>query len=304
MANGQHLLVPIKVQALVIDDLVIKRRGALSRDQDHTSANSGRWAPLAQDYRALTAMLGSPAPKPFFGASRKFDGKSADQLIVPPSTWPDDKHRGVYLHWVLPAGLRHSYKVGALDFPALPDQWLIVRFCRRGGEAQKTRAWVLDGSLVGDEADGPTNLMFPGNAKREVRKVGKVVALEEFTPAMFQGDHTKVTAVGNAHTGSPTFTAFVAENRNILSWHDNLHDLRVPVDTGEVPKETTLSYLLLGWYRNEGDEPLAAIRAQLVEERAKLVEPREPLTDSDVLKAIGWCTDSNPPAGVLQRRSV
>ncbi|HKR13829.1 MAG TPA: hypothetical protein VJT15_17320 [Pyrinomonadaceae bacterium] len=289
MPNGQHLLVPIKVQALVVDDLVIKRRGALVREGDRYVANSGRWAPLAQDYLSLTTMLATPAPKPFFGASRRFDGKSADQLIVPQALWPKDEHRGVYLHWVLPSGLRHAHKVGSLDFPALPDQWLIVRFSRRGGEPQKTKAWFLDSSLVGDPA-APSSLLFRGDSKFEARKVGKVVALEDFSAAKFQGDHPNITAVGNAHTGSPTFTAFIAENKNVLSWHDTLNDLR---NSGAVPKETTISYLLVGWYHNDQAEPLSAIRAQLSDTRD--------ITAKDVLDSLGWKTDSNPPADLLQR---
>jgi hypothetical protein len=49
----------------------------------------------------------------------------------------------------------------------------------------------------------------------------------------------------------PVFTASVAENRNILSWHDDLKDLRELAGQGRIPKETALSYLLLGWYRDE-----------------------------------------------------
>ena len=60
---------------------------------------------------------------------------------------------------VLPSGLRRSYKVNSLEFPALPDQWLIVRYCRRGAELQ-TKAWFVDGGLVVD-SDGPANLLFP-----------------------------------------------------------------------------------------------------------------------------------------------
>ena len=50
----EHLLVPIKVQALVIDDLVINKRGALLVEGEYT-ANSGRWAPLSQDYLYVSA---------------------------------------------------------------------------------------------------------------------------------------------------------------------------------------------------------------------------------------------------------
>ena len=36
-------------------------------------------------------------------------------------------------------------------------------------------------------------------------------------------------------TGSPTFTAFIAENRNIFSWHDKLEDLRDAKRGGRLP---------------------------------------------------------------------
>jgi hypothetical protein len=294
----EQLLVPIKVQALVIDDLVIRKRGAL-RVEDKYTANSGRWASLSQDYRKLTSSLSAPGPKPFFGATRKFEQETTDQLLAPSSVWPKDQDRGVYVHWVLPSGLRHSYKNGPLEFPALPDQWVIVRFCRRNGEAQKAKAWFLDSGLLNDR-DAPGNLLFAGAQKYEARNVGKVVPLEEFAADKFQGDRTTITAIGNSQTGSPTFTAFVAENRNILSFHDPLNDLRAPANTGSVPKETTLTYLLLGWYRNEQNEPLKAIRAQLDENRALLNE--SPATPADVLNAIGWATGSDSPSpNVLDR---
>jgi hypothetical protein len=292
----EHLLVPIKVQALVVDDLVISKRGALLVEGEYT-ANSGRWAPLSQDYRKLTSSLSSPGPKPFFGATRTFNKKSTDQLIAPETVWPNDDDRGVYVHWVLPSGLRHSYKNGSLEFPALPDQWVIVRFCRRSGEAQKTKAWFLDSGLL-DDGDAASNLLFAGAQKYTARNVGKVVPLEEYAPGKFAGDHEPITAIGNSRTGSPTFTAFLAENQNILSFQDTLNDLRAPANTGSVPKETTLTYLLLGWYRNEQNEPLKTIRAQLDEERRN----EKPATPAEVLSAIRWRTDSEtPPPNVLDR---
>ena len=287
-----HLLVPIKVQALVIDDLAIKRKGAIVESGAYY-ANAGRWSRAAQDYRKLTDLLGAPGPKPFFGASRNYEGKSTAQLIVPQSALPNDDDRGVYLHWVLPAGLRHSYKPNTFDFPALPDQWLIVRFFRRDGESQKTKAWFLDSTLL-DDPDAETNLLFAVGKKYEAKNVGKVVALEDFTPAKFQGDHKTINAIGNAETGSPTFTASLAENQNILSFHDSLNDLRAPADTGTVPKGTVLTYLLLGWYLNDQNEPLTAIREQLTS--------KSPV---DVLNALGWRTASESlPPDLLNRRCL
>jgi hypothetical protein len=132
--DSQHLLVPIKVQGLVIDDIVIEKRGVVEIERNRYAANDGRWSPQLQDYRLLTTSLRAPGPRPFYGATRAYQGHPADQLVLDrdSSALPENKDRGVYLHWVLPSGLRHAYTPGLLDFPALPDHWLIVRFCRRG----------------------------------------------------------------------------------------------------------------------------------------------------------------------------
>jgi hypothetical protein len=294
MSNGKHLLVPVRVQALVIDDLVVERKAVLKLNQSRRVSGDGRWSPARQDYKLLTNALGVPGPRPFFGATRTVKGeKDADQLVLPPNSnaLPRDEDRGVYLHWILPPGLRHSYKPDSLDFPALPDQWLIVRFCRRGAEAKATtRAWFLDGGLLSPGVpakDEPANLLVDVGNKYEPRRAGKVVPLEDYKPSDFAGEHKPITAVGNSHTGSPTFTANVAENRNVLSWHDNLGDLREPRTTGKVPKDVALTYLLLGWYHGAQDEPLAALPALLKKEGSN-----KPADALDALEALGWKVDA------------
>lgn len=286
MSNGKHLLVPVRVQALVIDDIVIKRKAILKENEQGRVADDGKWSRAVRDYMPLINSLDAPGPRPFYGASRTAWGDEADQLVLESDSpaLPRDEDRGVYLHWVLPPGLRHCYKPNSLDFPALPDQWLIVRFCRRGAEQQTTRAWFLDGGLIVGSGS-PANLLHADDDGDEykARRVGQVVPLEEFKPADFAGERTTITAVGNRYTGSPTFTASVAENRNILSWHDDLGDLREPRGTGKVPNDVALTYLLLGWYHYAKDEPFESLPAQLKKEDADKLP-----TAPDVLKALGW----------------
>lgn len=303
MTNGKHLLVPVRVQALVIDDLVVERKATLKLNEQRAVANDGKWSRARQDYKLLTNALGTPAPKPFFGATRTAGGQPADQLVLAPKSpaLPRNEDRGVYLHWVLPPGLRHSYRPNSLDFPALPDQWLIVRYCRRGAEPKATtKAWFLDGGIVAG-SDSPANLLIAEGKQYLARRVGKFVPLEEFKPADFTGERTTITAVGNRYTGSPTFTANVAENRNVLSWHDDLGDLREPRATGKVPADLALSYLLLGWYHDAQDEPFAALPAQLTKENTT-----DPPNALDVLKALGWKVDANaePPGELSKRRCL
>src|SRR5215208_6167462 len=174
MSNGQHLLVPVRVQALVIDDSVVERRAIVKENVQRRVANDGKWSPARLDYTALTNSLAAPGPSPFFGATREAGGRPTDQLVLDPksSALPKNEDRGVYLHWVLPPGLRHAYKPNSLDFPALPDQWLIVRFCRRGAGREPTcKAWFLDGGLLSE--DGPANLLVPQDDRYEPRCAGK-----------------------------------------------------------------------------------------------------------------------------------
>src|SRR5215216_207814 len=97
--DSQHLLVPIKVQALVIDDVVIQRRGVIMQDLKYR-ANAGRWSPQTHNYQTLTATLTPPGPRPFYGGMQEFGGTAAWQLLYEKSAWPSNDDRGVYLHWV------------------------------------------------------------------------------------------------------------------------------------------------------------------------------------------------------------
>jgi hypothetical protein len=298
--DSQHFLVPIKVQALVIDDEVINRRGAIDINAGtkppRYAANAGRWSPQLYDYARLNSLT-PPGPKPFYGATHNYKGNPAEQLVLDTGL-PQNKDRGVYLRWILPSGLRHAYTPGLLDFPAVPNQWLIVRFARRGATL-KTKAWFVEGGKV--VSGGPANLVFGEQDKYVAKRVGRVVPMEEFASANFSEEGETITALGNPETGSPTFTAFIAENRNIFSWHDALNDLREPNAEGSVPRGTTLSYSLIGWYRKPKDEPLRAPAAELIEQRDE---------DSKLLGWLidppGWfiAADSTRAGDLLKRRSV
>jgi hypothetical protein len=297
--DSQHLLVPVKVQALVIDDIVIEKRGVVEI-QNRYAANDGRWSPQSFDYEALATSLIPPGPPPFYGANRTYQGNAADQLVLDAGSpaLPEMKDRGVYLHWALPSGLRHAYTPGLLDFPALPDHWLIVRFARRNA-VLKTNAWFVDGGSFASDA-GPASLLLAGNEKYEGRHVGKVVPLDQFASANFAGDHKQITALGNEFKGSPTFTAFIAENRNVFSWHDKLEDLREPNAEGRVPANTALSYLLIGWYRDQATEALASPSVKVKEKRDAADKLLGVLIDPP-----GWFIEtSSAIPDLLKRRSV
>ncbi len=296
--DSNHLIVPIKVQALVIDDIVKDKTSAVKKG-DVYAASDFRWSPLTYDYQQVPRTLTPPGPMPFYGAEHKYAGAPTEQLVLPKDSpaFPTFDDRGIYLHWILPAGLRHAYTPGQLDFPALPDHWLIVRFAHQNA-AVKTKAWFVDGAAIVAEEKG--NLLFAEDSKYVAKTVGKVTPFEEFATANFSGKRMDqpLTALGNATTGSPTFTAFIAENRNIFSWHDKLEDLRQSDANGKVPDETTMTYLVLGWYRTPAHEPLSA--------SAVTVKPYEDeKLRGWLIDPPGWFVDADSGAVELRnRRSV
>ena len=304
--DSEHLLVPVKVQALVIDDSVVKQSGVVQYEGNRYRLGAGRWSPQVYNYQQLLNNLSSPGPPPFYGATRKYDGKDADQLILENKTHqdalPTNADRGVYLHWVLPAGLRRASTPNSLDFPPLPDHWLIIRFSRKDSNL-KTRAWFIDGGAV--VTDGSkTTLLFPRGDEYAARRVGQVIPLEDIATAKLATERTQITAVGNGNTSSPTFTAFIGENRNIFSWHDKLEDLRTPQPDGKVPEDTTLTYCVLGWYRDPQNEPLPQN-----EPRKQNVSERRDATNKLLgwlIDPLGWSIDANSATTVnlLNRRSV
>jgi hypothetical protein len=296
--DSNHLLVPIKVQALVIDDVVKNKTSAVNKGGTY-AASDFRWSPLKYDYDQVPGTLTPPGPMPFYGAEHKYSGFATEQLVLPKDSpaFPTFEDRGIYLRWILPAGLRHAYTPGLFDFPALPDHWLIVRFSHQNAVV-KTRAWFVDGGAIVSEEEG--NLLFVDDSEYIAKGLGKVTPLEEFATANFSGKRTEtpITAIGNATTGSPTFTAFIAENRNIFSWHDKLEDLRPDVKD-KIPDGTTLTYLVLGWYRTPAQEPLAASAVTVTPQHEKnelqgwLIDPP------------GWFVDVSAGAAELRnRRSV
>ena len=118
MTNAQDLLVPIQVQALVIDNLVIDKKPIAKITDQRTVSNDGRWSPLTQDYNLLINALEVPGPQPFYGAQRTYDGKSTNQLVLESfsNALPKMEDRGVYLHWAchpdcgaLPRSIRWNF---------------------------------------------------------------------------------------------------------------------------------------------------------------------------------------------------
>lgn len=287
------LLVPIQLEALVIEgDAGPSGELLLARHTAERGA-SLRWKATRANYVPGLRTLVDPKLTPFLGAVPEAGGR----LALRESERPKKADRGVYLRWLVPAGLRKSLAENSLSFPALPDQWLIVRLLRRAASRREVeiKAWVIDGSAYpGDAMSASLPVAMPGKSaaappELTATPVGIARPLEAYDAAQqAQMAHTTLTALGTPWTGSPTFSTSLAENRNILSWHDGLADLRDGQD--KLPL-ACVSYAVVGWYRAPGDDPLAALPQTLKDEAGR------PADLTAVLAHLGWAM----PPGLPER---
>ncbi len=286
------LLVPIQLDALVIEadagpggELLLAR---------HTAERGAslRWKATRANYVSGLRTLIDPKLTPFLGAVPEAGGR----LALRESERPKAADRGVYLRWLVPAGLRKSLAENSLNFPALPDQWLIVRLARRAASRREVelKAWVIDGSAYPGDATSSASLPVarPGKSatappELAATPVGVARTLEAYDAAQLaQMAHTTLTALGTAWTGSPTFSTSLAENRNILSWHDGLADLR---DGQGRLALAAVSYAVVGWYRTPGADPLAALPQMLKDAAGR------PVDRAAVLAHLGWTAPPGLP---------
>ncbi len=184
-----------------------------------------------------------------------------------------------------------------IDFPPLPTRWLIFRCSEAEGQ---NRAWLIESDYLGTEdvyqtykgeSGKPkyypsTIIPSPGESQQAseadkhyvrcnpqqdrddgkpyVRYLGRVRALDEdWAPGVQdeQGEHLSprpLTAVGY---GNPTFAAYAQDCTNVFSFLDTVQDVSGPA---------TFSYLVVGWYDDAEQDPLAG--KDVVELKAMLLK--------------------------------
>jgi len=261
LADSINLLVPIHVDALLV-----------GKKPRHFS-----WANLSPDYPKLE--------RDFFLAAdlRDLSGTSGSG----PS-------QGLHLHFKLPAALTHGVSTaggGELDFPRLPNRWLVVRYYQPSKSKILTKAWIIR-----SDAEGPNDAVaWPVLPDKKtpfrIRRTGKCEVLPQ-TP--FKEDDIaaalRITAVGNGDVG---FSAHYPACHSMLGFHD---DLKNP----DVPEKTKLSYLVVGWYSAATEDFLQIFINGLdpkLDDQGKLAALEQWLEDK------GWSADGLEP-GKLPLRMI
>jgi hypothetical protein len=229
------LVVPVDVVALPIGEV---------DEQEATNEFAGATAV----YSALEkngAALGS-------NVVRDFDADPWEQM-----------KKGVHLHWALPDALTHSgTEGGGLEFPAVPNRWLVTRLTIDGAKPTAS-SWLIESDAL--QAEQTTDQMSPTVPVKRVEfpdgyaYLGRITPLDEEATALAAApaplllrDHaeTELTAVTNGEIG---FAAYYPSAGGALGFYDALEDLEPPAE-----KPARLSYAVIGWYDLESNDPVAA----------------------------------------------
>lgn len=210
------LLVPMELEALVVNNQV------------RLGANFQRWQ---MNYNALSRYI-SPEPPAFSGIDSGFATNPANN--------------GVYLHWTLPAALRHGTQqneTGEISFPLVPNRWLVVRY-NGAAQARKATAWIVESDFTDSNAGTSVFINpFPQTSIPQPTRIGR--KLEGATWSETGSQQLFLTAVA---PGNLNFSAYQPYHKNVFSIHDTLDG---------VSDTDTISYFVAGWYSDPGKDILA-----------------------------------------------
>ncbi|MEU1722730.1 IPT/TIG domain-containing protein [Nonomuraea sp. NPDC005692] len=240
MSDAVPLLVPLTVEALVVNDDV-------RLDRDPTSRKA--FMRTQMQYGALQECVSG---QPVIGDNDLYFTRTGLTESGVPTT---DFYDGVYLKWRMPDALTrgaHDPVTGVTTYPPVPNRWLVVRM--NGAETDRqARAWIIESDFVW-KTPPPSGTVaglasfYVGEQQNlpEAIRIGRNVELGTWTES---GDSLHLTAVA---PGNPAFAFYQPHNNNVFSFVDVLAD----------GPDDTLSYQVLGWFSDAGDDPLAGVDAQ------------------------------------------
>lgn len=224
--KGPRVLVPILIDAMVVDDDVLR----ITRND---------WARNKAEYNNVVNNLGPAFPREIAVAHSI---SSFPQVEAP--------EEGVHLQWVLPKGLRtgKQNEQGQIDFPLVPNRWLVMRVCYDASNQLQLKGWIIQSDYLREPFDEYRSPYILTQDEGEVRyrKIGNAIPLEEW-PGERAYDRTQLTAVGPEDL---TFSSYTVNNENVFSFHDDLAGL----NTAEL--RFSLGYVITGWYGDQAEDPL------------------------------------------------
>ncbi|MEH6982872.1 hypothetical protein [Priestia megaterium] len=167
-------------------------------------------------------------------------GFHARELFDPPAK---QLEKGVHLHWAFPKALLNGQvnKEGELDFPALPNRWLICRYWLEE-DKPKVRMWKVCSDAITPLQNGEYQI---GSCKslssdRDITEpFQSLFSLfgQDLNPAVFS---------------DLTYTSYYPNCRNMFGFHDELEDITI-----QNREAVSLMYSVVGWYSTNDSDPLS-----------------------------------------------
>jgi hypothetical protein len=222
---------------------------------------------------------------------------------------------GTHLHWALPSALTRAVTSddnGRMSFPAVPNRWLVTR-SKPGSDRRATidRQWIVESDYIFPEdtrtMHAAVAVPFPIRGRRRpFAFVGRQVPFDAKWREPAADEHLagmgyRLTAVGyepsQSATGGapgyaePTFAAFFGNCHSVFGCHDP-----DPPQGSEGAR-----YDLVGWYSDQGADPLRARAFSDVLARIIAEAPLEDRTEHEakaLLDAYGWQVDGRLPGSL------
>ena len=162
---------------------------------------------------------------------------------------------GVHLHWSLPDALTRGQQIPGeahLDFPAVPNRWLVTRFSNGTNKSwivESDYLYPADGAGMNQGlANGAISYPIHSDPTRTdppFRFMGRAWLLEDWPGERQEGEYLpKLTAVGY---GEPTFAALYSNCRSVFGFHDP-----------DWPLDQDATYSVVGWYSDPKLDPCSA----------------------------------------------
>lgn len=265
MNTATGLIVPVDLAAYCVGTIDAQQQtvdfaGATTSYEDQLSAN-----PQVQ----VPAFLGINVTR--------------DPFIQPP-IW--SLEAGVHLHWAMPDTLVYAQNTGAnLDFPAVPNRWLVTRVVI-SGETASGKTWIIESDSLSSNPPGanhvPSLPVQETDGSRGFRYVGAWQIFDSTwtEPVPPAGQSFKDLFGSEIHavaSGDIAFAAFYPNARNVFGFYDDLADL--------AGSPANLMYAVIGWFSDTTNDPLS-----------------KNLTLAQIQTQLGWTFDDS--SGVLPSYSL
>lgn len=215
---------------------------------------------------------------------------------------------GIHLHWTMPDALLHGTQTsggdGEIQFPDLPNRWIVQRLSVKNGEVRQ-KAWLIESDFVTNHpsvgldqygrTSVPTFQMEDGlwkGAGRDGQVYGYLGSARVYgTDNQEDGYYLpNLTAVG---PGDPSFAACYQKCRSVFGFYDSM----------EGEEAGTYDYVLTGYYSDLEKDPLNGADEETLARLGWSVSDKSVIPEKTVchsiLKQVEWKgADNEYPSGV------